>query len=537
MFAVVSAVLLTPQLPPGVQTALDQWRVDHGQTWQVILDEGTLKARTLFNGRALADTPPQTNQDWFAQGRSWLEEAYGMFGVDGGDKLADKRVLMLPLGMVGGTDKVCVRFVQQKLGVSVTGGAVNALFDMDGNLLSLDSDAIPGLRDFDVSAEVPSTTATAVATEAFHDDTSTYPAATTAPVLTIAQVYQGTLRLGALAWKVDAGDDDHAYSYFVSAKGSPTVVAREPLMHEYAQQPGGPISGTVSGNVTVGAPNWTADNGFNSAPAPLGHLYIRRTSDNSILTTTNGDGTFQVTGSPNPIGVTLRFQGPYVNVCSLDSLLTLIPKCPPLTGIDHKLNTSISMGSANSLMINPAYDELVVAQANAFHRINQMRDWIRYTNPLDDTFDQSAPYKARPNRKERCGAAYDGMNDLIFFARKDLAGVIQCPRNFAYAVVTWHEMGHWMNDLYGHGNSSLGFGEGAADVWCMYQTDYSEIVGSPRSGNNTLCFCGDCSPCYSQPQPDCPPPVVPCQGCHETPAGNGHTNGEVLMGALWKVRV
>ena len=83
-------------------------------------------------------------------------------------------------------------------------------------------------------------------------------------------------------------------------------------------------------------------------------------------------------------------------------------------------------------------------------------------------------------------------------------------------------MGHWLNDLYGSGNGSDGFGEGNADVFAMYLVD-DPIVGQDfcgsgcnvRDGNNTRQFCGDC-----------------CNGCY----GQVHADGEVLMGALWKVR-
>jgi hypothetical protein len=527
-------VALLPQLPSDVQTALDQWRQEHGQTWHVILDEETLKARTLFNGRALAESPPESNQDWFTEARHYLEEALGMFGVEGGDTLIDKRVLMLPLGMVGGTDKVSVRLVQKKADVPVTGGAVNALFDMDGNLLCLDSDALPGFAGFNVEAEVPSSTATAMATNAFFVDTGVYPDETSPPSLTVAQLNQGVPRSGVLVWVVDAGNDDSAYRYLVAARGTASIVLREQLIHELTQQSGTAFSGTVSGNATVGAPGWFWDNGTNFDQVPLGHLFIRRASNNSILTTTNADGTFLAAGGMGPMSVALRFQGPFVNVCSLDSPSTEFPKCPPLNTIDHKLLTTLTPSSGNNIVVNPAYDELITAQANAFYRINQMRGWIRAINPMDDTFDENAPYKARPNRVAACGGFYDGMKHIVNFARKDVVPPQTCAVNFAYSVVVWHEMGHWMNDVYGHGNSTFGFGEGAADVWAMYQTDYSEIVGTPRSGTNTRCFCGECPPCHSLPQPDCSEDH--CQACHGGSGTNGHTDGQVLMGALWKVR-
>lgn len=96
----------------------------------------------------------------------------------------------------------------------------------------------------------------------------------------------------------------------------------------------------------------------------------------------------------------------------------------------------------------------------------------------------------------------------------------------AFSTLIWHEMGHWLNFLYGSGNHRGGFGEGNADVWAMYLADFP-IVGRSvggRTGENTSEFCGDC-----------PPGTDPCTSC-EACYSNAHANGEVLMGALWKVR-
>jgi hypothetical protein len=37
-------------LPGDVEQALAAWRAEHGGTWDVFLDEETLKGRTLYNG-------------------------------------------------------------------------------------------------------------------------------------------------------------------------------------------------------------------------------------------------------------------------------------------------------------------------------------------------------------------------------------------------------------------------------------------------------------------------------------------------------
>src|SRR5262249_57460959 len=92
----------------------------------------------------------------------------------------------------------------------------------------------------------------------------------------------------------------------------------------------------------------------------------------------------------------------------------------------------------------------------------------------------------------------------------------------AYWTVGYDERGQWANDKYGSGNGGDGFGEGTADTWAMYIID-SPIVGKDfcgtgcnvRDGRNTRQYCGWCG-----------------AGCY----GEVHTDGEVIMGALWKVR-
>jgi hypothetical protein len=95
--------------------------------------------------------------------------------------------------------------------------------------------------------------------------------------------------------------------------------------------------------------------------------------------------------------------------------------------------------------------------------------------------------------------------------------------NTAYSSVVLHEMGHWYNVRYLSGNGSDGFGEGNADIYAMYilndpvvGKEFNLTGGGPiRDGRNMRQFCGDSNP-----------------GCH----GGVHNDGEVLMGALWKVR-
>ena len=134
-------------------------------------------------------------------------------------------------------------------------------------------------------------------------------------------------------------------------------------------------------------------------------------------------------------------------------------------------------------------------------------------NPTDATADLR--FLSNANLAQTCNAYFNG-NSVNYF----LAGS-GCP-NTAYSTIISHEMGHWMNVLYGTGNGPDGMGEGNADVFALYLYDTNIVaqdffaVGSPiRDGLNTRQFCGDC-----------------CGSCN----GGVHSSGEVWMGAAWKVR-
>ncbi|MEK7326620.1 MAG: hypothetical protein AAB217_15350, partial [Chloroflexota bacterium] len=122
---------------------------------------------------------------------------------------------------------------------------------------------------------------------------------------------------------------------------------------------------------------------------------------------------------------------------------------------------------------------------------------------------------ANANLNSTCNAYYNGSSINMY---RSGGGC----NNTGYSTVVAHEEGHWANDLYGSGNGPDGFGEGNADVYGMFVYD-TPLVGEYfftnggyiRTGNNTKLFCGDSHP-----------------GCY----GEVHADGEVLMGALWKVR-
>jgi hypothetical protein len=208
---------------------------------------------------------------------------------------------------------------------------------------------------------------------------------------------------------------------------------------------------------------------------------------------------FNFPGANGPLDCTFHYVGTFNNVTNQ-------------AGPAYATTLSLT-GTGNSVVLNPSPTEHTTAQSNAFVENNRLRDWIRAVNPLDGTAD--FVNLSNCNISSSCNAYFNGSSTNYFIA----AG--GCP-NTCYSTVIAHETGHWLNVLYGTGNGSDGMGEGNADTFAMYLYDTNIIaqdffgLGQPiRDGLNTRQFCGDCcGPCY----------------------GGVHNDGEVWMGAAWKVR-
>jgi hypothetical protein len=237
--------------------------------------------------------------------------------------------------------------------------------------------------------------------------------------------------------------------------------------------------------------------------------------------------------------VKLGFDGPYVDLCSHDLDCTLATCCEDEACANHVRTASLTWPGPNTVVVNPTYSPAVVAQANVSWALGKMRDWIRSVDMNDATFDGRAPYDVRPNRFFAGGISIAdcGCNSKYVRAGPDAEHYIWWTRggthctNQAFHVIIWHEMGHWMTERYGNGAVG-GFGEGAADTWALYLSDQPILggntipqlgTGNPivvqRSGENTSTFC---------PEGDCPGG----DDCY----GEAHADGEVLMGAAWRVR-
>jgi hypothetical protein len=483
-----------PSDPLRVQAALEAWQATHGPTWRTVFDKSTQTARFLHGGRAPALFRPVTDADFYVLARQALLETQAMHGFDLGS-LVENHVVFLPLSMAGTTDKVSVEFRQVVNGVPVLSGFANVLFDVHGNLLSVDTTGLPFLAGFDTRPSLTGAEGKGRAAQHFVSTTGLPPTEVREAELVIeqAEVEAGKLRAPRLAWQVEVshqadGAVPEAYAVRVDARNGEILSSRT-LVHHFD------VSGNVKALATPGAFPDSATNPETQQNMP----YVTVTSAQGNATA-DANGDFTIVGASAPLQATVRFDGTYATTTNQGTS-------------KYTLTTTLGSASGNQVLMNPAAATLYTAEANAFLWIGLMRDWLKGLNPSDPQTEFLA--LANCNLAQTCNAFFDG-GSVNFYQSGG-----GCT-NTAYSSVVLHEMGHWYNVRYGSGNGSDGFGEGNADNFSTYILD-DPIVGhdfcgvgcNVRDANNTLQFCGDNNP-----------------GCH----GGVHANGQVLMGALWKVR-
>jgi len=487
-----TAAQSTPDLPtPESAQALDQWRSDHGARWKTMTTRGTGRPDFLFGGTAAAAATPTEDAAFAAAALDFLARTEGIHGMEP-ETLTLDRVLLLPFGQIGSTDKMTVRFHQSVDGVPVKDGAVNVLMDMGGRLLSVQSSGLPEVSEFETTATLSAAGALRSAEAAFDAEFGLTPTSLSSPALYVVQLERDERILPALAYEVQAlwqrtDFEPEGEIYWLDADTG-EVLRRMPAIHNFD------VTGTVYTMATPGTAPDSASNPETQQPVP--YVQIQSASGS---TTTDANGNFTISGTDGPLNITVAYNGTY---CSTNNE----------AGSDYSFSGSVS-GTGNSVVLNPSSQTNVTAEANAYQSVNLMRDWVRAIIPGDNTADFIA--NANCNISSNCNAYFNG-NSINFYTSG--GGCV----NTAYSTVVAHEEGHWLNVRYGTGNGGDGMGEGNADVFGMYLYD-DPIVGMNfcgsgchvRNGNNNRQFCGDSnSACY----------------------GGVHADGEPWMGAAWKVR-
>lgn len=477
--------------------AAEAFVAQHGPEWRVRFDRARGVPEHLYGG-GLATAARAGDPASFERAARDLVDSLGeMLGISSRE-LQLVGIETLPLGRVGSTDKLAVVFDQVVDGLRVHLGRVHVLFDSEGRVLSLDSSAQALLAGRDSAPSVSLEAAAAAARARFLADAGVEAASIEfvdylywGP---LADVRQAALPVGpAYAFRLHAdaapGTLPAAREILIAAQDRPLVLSSQSLVHDFD------LTGTVRGWVQPGLLPQGSD------PEVLLPLKdVRMTAPGQPAVFTNAAGQFTFPGVNSALTVTASLAGNWSTVMNSN-------------GAEHTVAQSVSPGVPSTFTLNPSKAEETTAQVNAHRAVQLMRDYLLSLDPSETTLD--FPVLSNTNIQDTCNAYYDGVSINFFLAG---GGCV----NTAYSSVVWHELGHWMNDLYGHGNNFFGMGEGGADVWAMFVGDdpvMGKDFGGPgdfiRSGLNTNPFCGDEN-----------------LGCY----GESHADGQPLMGAIWKVR-
>ncbi len=477
---------------PDIQPALENWRSAHGSNWTLAVDRETGWAQMVYGGHT--DAPamiPRDDADFVALALAAIPTTAGLHGLES-STLTLQDTIFLPLGQIGSGDKQTVRFRQAVNGVPVQGGALNLLFSARGELLSVQSTGLPNASSISTTPALDAVDGAGFARSHFQALTHFDAGEVSQPELVIAQVVRNGQRIGRLAWKVEcswsqADTEPIAKRIFVDAQDG-SLLSSDELVHHFE------IHGTVS---TMASPGTLPDIASNPETSQV--IKYGRCQAGATTVYTDASGNFSFPNLNSTTSITFTYVGTYASV-----------NYSP--GADYSLVQSLPTATNNAVLLNPASGATITPQANAYITATMMRDWIRGINPADAHGDFVTA--ANVNVSGNCNAFYNGTS-INFYPSG--GGCV----NTSYSTVISHEQGHWMNDRYNTGNGGDGMGEGNGDVWAMYIWD-TPIVGANFSGNsyirtgmNNRQFCGDAN-----------------GGCY----GEVHNDGEVWMGAAWKVR-
>jgi hypothetical protein len=477
---------------PDLDAALSAWRSTNGANWKSALDGETGWAQMVYGGHTLAPAAaPQNDADFIALALAAAPTAAGLHGLES-STLFYQDTAFLPLGQIGSGDKQTVRLRQAVDGVRVEGAYLNLLFSARGELLSVQSTGLPNASAIGSLPALEQADGAGFARAHFLAATNFDALEVGTPELLIAQIVAGGKRTGQLAWRVECNwsmpdAEPLRKLVYVDALTGALLRMDEGIQHF-------DVFGTVN---AMASPGTLPDIASNPETAQV--MQYGRCQAGATTVYTDAAGNFNFPGVSSNLAVTFSFVGPYASV-----------NYSP--GADYTLVQTLPPGTSNSVLMNPSSSATITPQANAFIVSTDMRGWIRSINPSDAHGDFVTV--ANVNVAGTCNAYYNG-SSINFYAAG--GGCV----NTAYSTVITHEQGHWMNDRYSTGNGGDGMGEGNADVWANYLWD-TPIIGANfsgssfiRTGNNMRQFCGDSNP-----------------GCY----GEVHNDGEVWMGAAWKVR-
>ena len=565
-----SALVLTfpvhaaPTLSEG-NTELERWESTVAGVWRADYEPGTSQPRSLCGRGVVPDDIPTSDEQYAALAQEYLTVFSRAFDFDASSFVL-RVVDFLPLGLAGSSDKVVVKYDQFLHGTVVRGGGTSVVLESSGALLGIYTHALsrrahPSFDGPDFPLErVLDLSRGALALEGEPTSPSRMRARVTSPPERIIHRHRCDAGvLGRFAWVTRLhvpevnGFPSAAWRFVIDASSGE-------VLERWNEVRGADVSGRVRAWVTPAHPSTTPfaypddlfSGGVEVNPEvrlPLGGLRVR-VVNGGPSTVTAPDGSFTLNGVHAPVTVELAYEGPSFRVVN-----AVAP--------DPVRVATLTQGAGNEVVLNQRRSSTTTPSANAFHWANALSQWIVDAGGTEQPFGQTAPLpielhvNAPATANGICAASYEPPNRVRFtLASSPCSSVISCiPANTACpgpasdagactnksnAAVILHELGHYLTDFYFPGSVSSAFDEGLSDAWALYVTGQSEFGAHWcaahscfRSGTNTVLFCGDHA--NGSENLTC----LGCQvnGCTSPCVFNSHYKGQILMGALWKVRV
>ncbi|MDH7514879.1 MAG: hypothetical protein QHI48_03230, partial [Bacteroidota bacterium] len=223
----------------------------------------------------------------------------------------------------------------------------------------------------------------------------------------------------------------------------------------------------------------------------------------SVNTVTDSLGNYTSSGSGT---VTMKFEGPYCKISRQDGT-----------------NSSITQTVANNQTYNVQWNNTnsTAAERTAFHTVNRSRRYIVDMDPAITSLNYQVLTKV--NLPQVCNANFDGTGLNFYTSGTVSQGT--CPKAAEMVDVIMHEYGHLVNKYVyvqfgkSSGMTNAALNEGLADANAALQLDNSEM-GVGFFGPNTVLRSLNNTNRY-------PKDIV----------GESHTDGMIMGGALWDMRV
>ncbi|MFO0981944.1 MAG: hypothetical protein U1E76_09415 [Planctomycetota bacterium] len=374
-----------------------------------------------------------TDDDFGAAARAFVAGYGGLFGIGPGD-LGSAQVIRLQLERIGSSAKVGVEFAQVAGNLRVRDASICFLFDVEGRLLAVQNQTVPGAADVDRTPELSLAQAVAMAERGFGRPVREVLAGELAVVAN--QRHEPVLAYVIELRSSERVNDAPVQERFTIDAHSGAQIGRESTVLFTD------LVGNVNGYATPGV---LPDVSYN-LPVLMPLEWAHGTSPvGNDDTDVNGDFTIAYSGgTPQPVTFDFGSDSPYVYVTNS-------------SGAELTITQTVTPGVPAQFTFNTTQVENDTAQVNAHVSVLRSRQFVKDVNASDTIVD----YRVRANVSVggSCNAYYDGSS--INFYKKGSGCV-----NMAYSTVVSHELGHWYNDKYGSGNGSDGFGEGNADAWC-----------------------------------------------------------------------